>query len=69
MAKKLWKTVELSTEFEQDIRISPTPEFDGIEVFFKEAGDSKWGHSLYMDKKTMEALISSLNEMMEYVTS
>jgi hypothetical protein len=69
MAKKLWKTVELSTEFEQDIRISPTPEFDGIEVFFKEAGDFKWGHSLYMDKKTMEALISSLNEMMEYVTS
>jgi hypothetical protein len=69
MAKKLWKIVELSTEFEQDIRISPTPEFDGLEIFFKEAGDSKWGHSLYMDKKTMEALISSLNEMMEYLTS
>jgi virulence-associated protein VapD len=67
MADKVWKSVELSTEFEQDIKVSPTPEYDGIEVYFKEAGDSRYGGSLYLDRKTMEALISTLKEMMDYV--
>ena len=67
MADKVWKSVEISTEFEQDIRVTPTPEFDGLEVYFKEAGDAKYGHSLYLDRKTMESLIVTLKEMMDYV--
>lgn len=65
--EKVWKRTEISTEFEQDINISPTPEWEGIEVSFKEAGDSKYGPTLYLDRKTLSALIVSLNDMMDYV--
>lgn len=67
MADKIWKSVELSTEFEQEIKVNPTPEYDGIELYFKEAGGVVWGNSLYLDRNTMEALIVTLKEMMDYV--
>ena len=67
MKDKVWKSVELSTEFEQDIKVQPTPEYDGVEVYFKDAGDLKYSPSLYLDRKTMEALSITLNEVMDYV--
>lgn len=67
MANKVFKTVELSTEFDQDIKIYPTPEYDGIELTYKEAGDEKYLPTLYLDRKTMESLIVTLQEMMTYV--
>jgi hypothetical protein len=67
MTDKVWKSVELSTEFEQDIKITPTPEYDGLEVYFKESGAAGYGYSLYLDRKTMESLIVTLKEMMDYV--
>ena len=67
MKDKVWKNVELFTNFEQDIRVSPTPQFDGIELSYKEAGDEKYPPTLYLDRKTMESLIVTLQEMMDYV--
>lgn len=65
---KVWITTEISTEFEQDIRVQPTPEFDGITIEFKKAGDSKYeGNTLYLNRHTMEALAQKMTEMMDYV--
>lgn len=66
MANKVFKTVELSTEFQQDIKVSPTPEYDGIELTYRESGDAKYLPTLYLDQKTMSALIVTLQEMMDY---
>lgn len=67
MANKVFKTVELSTEFDQDIKVYPTLEYDGIELTYKEAGGEKYLPALYLDQKTMSALIVTLQEMMDYV--
>ena len=67
MANLLWKKTELSTDFDQDIRITPTPEYDGVELTYKEAGVEKYPPTLYLDRKTMESLIVTLQEMMTYV--
>ena len=67
MPKKVWITTEISTELEQDVRIQPTPEFDGITIEFKEAGEGYKGNTLYLDRDTMAALIRKMQEMMDYV--
>ena len=67
MAKKVWISTEVSTEFEQDIKIQPTPEFDGITIEFKEAGGEYRGNYLYLDRDTMAALVRKMQEMMDYV--
>ena len=67
MKKKVFKTVEISTEFEQYIRICPTNEYDGIEMTYKEAGDIEYFPTLYLDRDTMESLIITLQEMMTYI--
>lgn len=65
--EKVWKKTEISTDFEQDITVCPTEEFDGILLSFKEAGEKSEGKTLYLDKKTMEALIGTMRDMMNYV--
>jgi hypothetical protein len=64
--KKVFKTVELSTDFEQNIRIYATPEFDGIEVEFKEADDKYSSKTLYLDEATLQDFVTTLQEMMNY---
>ena len=66
MKNKLWVSTEISTEFEQNIRVPPTPEFDGILVEFKEERDKYKGETLYLDRETMKVLIEKMNEMMDY---
>jgi hypothetical protein len=65
--KKVFKTIELSTDFEQNIRIYPTPEFDGIEVEFKEADDKYSSKTLYLDEATLQDFVTTLQEMMNYI--
>jgi hypothetical protein len=36
MKNKVWIKTEITTHLEQDIRIQPTPEFDGIILEFKD---------------------------------
>ena len=67
MTKKIWFSTEISTDAEQDIRVQPTPEFDGITIEFKEAGDPLYkGNTLYLDRDTMEILIIKMRETMDY---
>jgi hypothetical protein len=64
---KVFKITELNLESEQDIKIYPTPEFDGINIEYKEAALRYNNQPLYLDKTSMEALISEMRNMMNYV--
>jgi len=52
---KVWIKTEITTHAEQDIRIQPTPEFDGIVLEFKESGDDYHNGRLYLDTESLEA--------------
>ena len=65
--KKVFKTIELSTDFEQNIRIYATPEFDGIEVEFKEADDKYSSKTLYLDEATLQDFVTTLQERRHYI--
>jgi hypothetical protein len=68
MKNKVWIKTEITTHAEQDIRIQPTPEFDGIVLEFKESGDEPYHTGkLYLDTESLEALIAKLRETMDYV--
>ena len=67
MKKKVLISTEISTDSEQDIRVQPTPEFDGITIEFKEADAPLYkGNTLYLDRDTMEILILKMRETMDY---
>jgi hypothetical protein len=65
--RKIWITTELHTEFEQNIRIQPTPEFDGVVLEIKESNSTTYDLRLYLNVETLEAMIAKLREMMDYV--
>ena len=67
MKDKVWIRTEISTEYEQDIRIQPTDSWNGIEVSFKECGDENYKQRLYLDEVMLEAFIAKMRETMEYV--
>lgn len=67
MKNKVWIKTEITTHAEQDIRIQPTPEFDGIVLEFKEGGDADYNGRLYLDTESLEALIAKMRETMDYV--
>jgi hypothetical protein len=68
MKNKVWIKTEITTHAEQDIRIQPTPEFDGIILEFKESGDQNYHNGqLYLDTESLEALIAKMRETMDYV--
>jgi hypothetical protein len=68
MKNKVWIKTEITTHAEQDIRIQPTPEFDGIVLEFKESGDRDYLNGrLYLNTESLEALIAKLRETMDYV--
>jgi hypothetical protein len=68
MKNKVWIKTEITTHAEQDIRIQPTPEFDGIVLEFKESGDEHYHNGmLYLDIESLEALIAKMRETMDYV--
>ncbi len=68
MKNKVWIKTEITTFAEQDIRIQPTPEFDGIVLEFKESGDRDYLNGrLYLNTESLEALIAKMRETMNYV--
>lgn len=65
MAKKVWHKTIIATE-EQNITVSPTPDYDGIVIETQELDDT--GSSrLYLNRAEMELLISKMREMMDHV--
>jgi len=67
MKNKVWIKTEITTHAEQDIRIQPTPEFDGITLEFKDIDDTDYKGRLYLNTESLEALIAKLRETMDYV--
>jgi hypothetical protein len=67
MKNKVWIKTEITTHLEQDIRIQPTPEFDGIVLEFKESAEDYHNGRLYLNTESLEALIAKLRETMDYV--
>jgi hypothetical protein len=67
MKSKVWIKTEITTDAEQDIRIQPTPEFDGIVLEFKESCHDYHTGRLYLNTESMEALIAKMRETMDYV--
>lgn len=65
---KPWITTEIYTHAEQKILIQPTPEFDGIEVYFKDLTDSSCSNAQYINKEELPYIIEKLIDMMEYAT-
>jgi hypothetical protein len=65
---KPWKVITLTTDCEQEIQINPTPEMEAIEFRYKETEDDlKFRQPLYLSKDTIDHLITSLQQMKEYV--
>jgi len=69
MKNKVWHTVEIATECEQNVSVYPTEEFNGIIVETKELDDKTSNGRLYLNQDEMELLILKMREMMEYVKS
>jgi len=67
MKNKVWIKTEITTHLEQDIRIQPTPEFDGITLEFKDIDDTDYKGRLYLNTESLEALIAKMRETMDYV--
>ena len=65
---KIWKQYIMFSE-EQKISIQPTPEFDGIELSFSESDDTHDSGTLYLGEDELKALITTLQDMMNYVKS
>lgn len=64
---KVFKTIEISTEFDQDIRVFPTPQWDGVEIEFKEADEKYKGITLYLDENTAQQLMDEISNMLNYI--
>lgn len=65
---KVWIKTEITTHAEQDIRIQPTPEFDGVVLEFKESSQEHYQTGkLYLNTEGLEALIAKMRETMDYV--
>ena len=64
---KPWIRTEIDNHCEQVIAIQPTPEFDGIELYFSEADKSYQTNPLYINKEELPIIVKKLQEMMEYV--
>lgn len=65
MNKKPWISTEIFTQAEQVIKIQPTPEFDGIEVYTGEMDCPKG--PTYITMEELPIIIQKLQEMMDYV--
>ena len=65
---KPWIRTEIYNHCEQIITIQPSPEFDGIELYFSEDNKTNQTNPFYINKEELPIIIRLLQEMMEYVT-
>lgn len=68
MSDKIWKLNSLNTQSEQTVNVQPTPEFDGIQMWFTELDGSEESGMLYILSNELPELIERLQSMMDYVT-
>ena len=59
---------EVHNHVDQKITIQPTPEFDGIEIYFCEEDGSHATGVLYLTKDELPIFIERLQDMMNYAT-
>ncbi len=64
---KPWIQTKIDNHCEQTITIQPTPEFDGIELYFSEMDDSNETGAFYISKEELPVIIQRLQDMMNYV--
>jgi hypothetical protein len=64
----IFKSIELSTPAEQDIRIYPDPDEKGIQIEYKNSEDKFYrGNILYLNEEAMQAFIKDMIYMLDYV--
>lgn len=64
--EKIWKSVNLSLEHEQDVLLHPAEGWDGIYLSFKDLEDKKFNNPLFLDRKSMVMLIQEMQSLMNY---
>ena len=65
---KPWKVITLTTDVGQEIRITSDQNGTGLELEYREAdGVSEFGQPLYLSNDEIDHLITSLQQMKEYV--
>jgi hypothetical protein len=68
MKDKIWYSTEISTKYEQNIRIRPNEDTTDILIEIKESHDATYHNGcLFLDAATMEVLIAKMRETMEYI--
>ena len=65
---KIWKQYIMFSE-EQKVKVQPSSGFSGIELSFSESDDTQDSGTLYLGEDELKALITTLQDMMNYVKS
>ena len=63
---KNWIKMTITTEWEQNINIEPTPEFDGLNIWFSELDGTHKSPTLCISTGDLPIIIEKLQEMMDY---
>lgn len=64
---KPWIKTQITTKVEQVINLQPTPNMDGIELFFHNIDKSDNSGILYIVKEDFPYIIEKMQEMMNYI--
>lgn len=67
MGKNVWKTIELTLDSEQIIKIFPNPEFDNVVVEVLELDGKNSKDGLYLGEEELNVFIEELKSMMNYI--
>lgn len=65
--EKPWIITEVYNHAEQRLLISPTPEFNAIQIYIQEANGEDSSGAFYINKGELPVIIEKLKEMMNYV--
>lgn len=63
---KNWIKTTITTEWEQNINIEPTPGFDGLTIWFSELDGTYKSPTLLISQKDLPLIVEKLQEMMNY---
>ena len=66
---KPWRINSMINHTEQKVSVQPTPEFDGVELFFNSTENPNQDSGiLYLNKTEVKALVNMLTSMIDYVS-
>lgn len=66
MKNKIWKSITLTTEAEQNITIQPNEQLNEITLSFCELDGSSKSGKLYITKNDLPYIVEELQKLMEY---